>query len=201
MKKFLLLAASVLLFGASASPVQAFFYCGPLFCAPCVYYQTCVVASYRPEWRAEYVPITVPTVSYRPVYSDVKVQVMVPRWYDAKQAVCSYVPVPREVEQLVTTCNWVPASWTDPCTGCSWTYYQPQPVVNKVKCTVWDWQAVWSEVAVKRCQMVPEERTQRVCNWVPEYGQRQSWTVRWNCVMVPCQTTVCVPYYAANWGW
>ena len=159
----------------------------------CQAFETRVVVCYRPEWRAEKVPCVVQKVSYRAETTNVRVTVMAPKMFEERVRTCYYVPTPKVVERPVATCIPVPMVWTDPCTGCCWVSYCPQWVTTSVKCTVYDYRMQTRDETVRVCRLVPEERIVPQTRWIPQVTQEQSWTVRQYCVMVPYQTTVCVP--------
>lgn len=199
MKTILSVFAALLISVVAASDVSAYGCCyfGPPCCAPvcCVSYQYQVVTTCRPEWRAEKVPCTIQKVSYREQVEKVNVTVQVPVMVDEKVRTCFYVPVTKVIERPVTTCVLEPMTMVDPCTGCCWTVCCPKYVTTMVKCQVCEYVMQTRDDVVKVCRMVPEQRVveRRYC--VPVVTQEQSWTVQYHCVMVPCQTTVCVPVY------
>ncbi len=201
MRFTLAISAALCLWGSIVGPAQAFG-CGPwiYYCPPTcwVTYQYQTVMSYRPEWRAEKVPCVVQKVSYRQETTKVPVTVYVPKMFDEKVRTSFYVPTPKIVERPVTTCVMVPMVSVDPCWGCSYVTCCPQWVTQTVKCTVYDYKLQTRDDVVKVCRMVPEQRMVDQVRWIPQVTQEQSWTVRYTCVMVPCQTTVCVPVY--TWG-
>ena len=191
--------AAIFLFGSVNDSARAqcyapwaCYYCQPVCC---VTYQYQTVTSYRPEWRAEKVPCVVQRVSYRQEITKVPVTVYVPTMFDEKVRTSFYVPIPTIVERPVTTCVMVPMVTVDPCTGCCFATWCPQTVTQMVKYTTCDYQLRTREDMVKVCKMVPEARVVDQVSWSPVVTQEQSWTVRYTCVMVPCQTTVCVPVY------
>jgi hypothetical protein len=91
----------------------------------------------------------------------------------------------------------VPFESKDPCTGCTYTCYKPEPVHQKVQCTVWDCRAESREVICKACKCEPQVREMKRQVVIPECRPETVETVRRFCVMVPYQTTVkvaiCVP--------
>jgi hypothetical protein len=198
MRYALAIGAALLLLGSVNGSAHAFG-CEPwaCYCPPvcCVTYQYQTVTSYRQEWRAEKVPCVVQKVSYRQETTYVPVTVYVPKMFDEKVRTSYYVATPKIVERPVTTCVLVPMVSVDPCTGCCYVTCCPQWVTHAEKCTVYDYQLQTRDDVVKVCRRVPEQRVvEQVC-WIPQMTQEQSWTVRYTCVMVPCQTTVCVPVY------
>jgi hypothetical protein len=153
------------------------------------------VVCHRPEWREEKVPCVVRTVHWRREVTPVKTQVMVPKLVDQVVRTAYYTPVPREVEREVTRCVLVPVVITDPCTGCSFTTCCPQWIRERVRCVEYDVRKDERDVNVKVCKWFPEDRVFDQVRFIPEVRETQSWTVRRYCVMVPHQTTVCVPVY------
>lgn len=198
MRIILAIGAAMLLWGSTIGPAHAQG-CGPwAYCCPpvcCVTYQYQTVTSCRPEWRAEQVPCVVQKVSYRQETTKVNVTVYVPKMFDQQVRTSFYVAVPKVVELPVTTCVLVPMVSVDPCTGCCYVTYCPQAVTQAVKCTVYDYQLQTRDEVVKVCRMVPEQRVVEQVRCIPQVTQEKSWTVCYTCVMVPCQTTVCVPVY------
>lgn len=191
MKK-LLAACMVLVLWSAGSSAHAFCY---LPCMPvcCVQYEMRPVVCYRPEWRAEQVPCVVERVNYRAEVSRVNVRVMAPRMFDEQVRTSCYVPTPRVVERMVAQCVAVPVMAIDPCTCCPYVTYTMQLVNYPVRCVEYDFRLVERVENVRVCRYVPEDRVVEQVRWVPEVSQVQSWTVRYNCVMVPYQTMVCVP--------
>jgi hypothetical protein len=206
MKHTISFGLALLVLGLASSGANAYW---PVYyppgdcCAPtcCVSYQTCVVTTYRPEWREEKVPIVVQKVNYRQEVVKVKVIVGVPQEFAQKVTSCYYVPVPKVVVQDVWDCTWVPVTLCDPCTGCPYVSCCPQWVTRKVAYTVCDYQLRSREDVVKVVCMVPQERIVDQARLVPVVTQEQAVTVRRYCVMVPCQTTVTIPVVSFCCPW
>jgi hypothetical protein len=199
MRYALTIGLAILLWGSVNGPAHAFgcVPCFYYFCPPvcCVTYQYQTTTSYRPEWRAEQVPCVVQKVSYRQETTKVPVTVYVPKMFDEKVKISYYEATPKIVEQPVTTCVMVPAMSFDPCTGCCYATWCPQWVTHTVRCTAYDYKLKTRDDVVKVCRMVPEPHVVDQVRWISEVTQEPSTTVRYSCVMVPCQTTVCVPIY------
>jgi hypothetical protein len=161
----------------------------------CVAYEMRPVICYRPEWREEKVPCVVERVNWRSEVTRVNVNVPVLREFDERVRTSYYVPVPREVEREVPRCVMVPVMMFDPCTCCCFVTYHPQWVMERVRCVEYDYRREERDVNVRVCRWVLEPRVVDQVRWIPEVTREQSWTVHRYCVMVPYQTTVCVPVF------
>lgn len=145
------------------------------------------------EWRTRDVAHAVMKPVYREVVKKVDRDVVVPEWRDEHRDCVNYVLKPREVLRDHVTCMLVPATAIDPCTGCEYKTYKPQPMVQKVKCTVYDCVPETTRVPVKVCHYRTEKRSfeykETHCDWVQEMQTKKEWY----CVPVTYTTTVKVP--------
>lgn len=174
----------------------------PTIPAPCppgytVRYEQRIVTGTRPEWKSEKVEITAPKVTYKEEVTQVKAIVMVPKIVDSTQLRTEHVPVPRQVERVVTTCRTVPYLTTCPCTGCPTIGCQIVPETHKLSTTVLDYQPRVHNVPIKVTRVVPEERLVPQTQMVPVVTQEKTWTIRNVQTMVPYQQTITVPVYTA----
>ena len=147
------------------------------------------------EWRTRDVAHEVLKPVYREEVKKIERDVVVPEWKDELRDWIHCVLKPREVLKDYVTCMLVPVTVVDPCTGCPYTTCKPQPMVQKVKCTVWDCVPETTKVAVKVCHYRTEKRTfeytELHCDWKKEMQTRKEWY----CVPVAYTTTVKVPVY------
>jgi hypothetical protein len=199
MKSLFGISVTFLLWATTSSSAYAFgcapwvyYYCPPTYC---VSYQWQPSVSYRPEWKAEQVPCIVQKVSYRQEITKVNVTNYVPQMFDQKVRTSYYVAIPTVVERPVTTCVMVPIMAVDPCSGCCFVSCCPQWVTSIVKCTAYSYQLQSRDDVVKVCKWVPTPAVIDQVRYIPVVTQEPSWTVRYSCVMVPCQTMICVPVY------
>src|SRR5258708_33045801 len=88
-----------------------------------------------------------------------------------------YTQVTREIEREVARCRGVQVTMTDPCTGCCYTVCRLQPVVEKVKCVVYDCVPSQVEQTVRVCNYKPVERTyetnRMVCDRAPKKAEQR----------------------------
>lgn len=196
MRMALCACVALLSWGLTATSADAFYgYGWP--CAPMGYwsYTTQVVTCYKSQWTEVKVPIMIQKVSYKQEVDKIKVQVPVPKFFDQKVSTSFYVPVPKVVEREYTTCVMVPVPVFDPCSCCCYMTYQPTYSTQKVKCVVYDYKLESREDTVKVCKMVLEDRVIDQVRCIPVVTQEPSFVIRYNCTLVPYQTTVCVPVW------
>jgi hypothetical protein len=195
MNKLFKLVALALGFGSSTTILQAQgFPC-------CVTYQTCVVTTYRPEWREDKVACVVDKWTSRVVVDRMNVKVLVPHWVDEKRVVVSCYYEPKLVESAVVRCCWVPVWYFDPCTCCPYVCWRPQTYVQRVASTIYVAKSVQTVVPVKECRMVLEDRPVETRRVVWENHPQRVISVRRTCVMVPQSMTVTVPVYVPCCFW
>jgi hypothetical protein len=147
------------------------------------------------EWRTRDVAHEVLKPVYREEVKKVERDVVVPEWVDEPRDCTNYVLKPREVTKDVVNYFLVPTTLVDPCTGCAYTACKPTPVVQKVKCIVYDSVPQTTRVMVKVCRYRTEKRSfehkEIHCDWKKEVVAKKEWY----CVPVTVTTTVKVPVY------
>jgi hypothetical protein len=197
MRSALVACTIFLLWGLSSSSAQAYY---PGFCVPyMVAYEMRPVICYRTEWREEKVPCVTYTVNYRKEVKQVPTTVWVPKMFNENVRTSYYVPVPKVVERQVPRCVMVAMPVFDPCTGCCFAYCCPQWVVERVRCTVYDYRKEERNHVVQVCRLVEQKTVVEQVRWIPEVTEQKSWTVHRYCVAVPYQTMVCVPVCVPCW--
>jgi hypothetical protein len=95
----------------------------------------------------------------RPFTEKQKRTVMVPYTETEKRKVTVMTRVAREVVRDVCVCQRVPVTCVDPCTGCTYTTWQAQQVVQKVKGTVWDCVPAERDIVVNVCKYREQQET------------------------------------------
>jgi hypothetical protein len=152
---------------------------------------TCVTS----QWRVKQVPCEVMRPVWRVESRVVTCDVPVPEWKDSVQTVCGYRYQPRQVVRDQVRFVLVPCTSVDPCTGCAYTTCKPQPVCEKVSCTVWDCVPELKQVPCKVCVYKTEKRQYRqsyyVCDWKKETVLRPTY----ECVPVQVTTMRKVPVW------
>lgn len=189
MKNACVMGAVALGLLVSAQPGEAGDCCAPTTVAWVEQTVTCL----RPEWREREVTCVVNRVVLREVVVPVKRVVMVPEFKDVTKTIVVAKLVAREVERDVVSCRMVPASVTDPCTGCVVTVCKPETVVYRVKCTVMECVPEQRDVVVRICCPKPVEQIVQCCKLVCELKPETVTRRECYCVLVPHQVTVRVP--------
>jgi hypothetical protein len=147
------------------------------------------------DWRTRDVSQEILKPVYREEVKSVVREVVVPEWVDEPRDCLNYVLKPREIVKDVVNYMLVPTTVVDPCTGCAHTTCKLTPVVQKVRCTVYDTVPQTTRVMIKVCRYRTEKRNfehrEIHCDWRKDTVTRKEWY----CVPVSVTTTVKVPVY------
>ncbi|MCI0457998.1 MAG: hypothetical protein L0Z62_13625 [Gemmataceae bacterium] len=208
MKKLALASLAVVVLGLLAEESQAFGRrrqshggdCAPAYapsCAPApamtVVWVDREITAYKPVYKPYQVKETVYRMHTIPEKVPYKYSTWVPKWDKKPQTITVCTLKPHVVERDVVSCQYVPVTCCDPCTGCCRTICVPQTVCHKVKVTVYQPHYDKKEIMVDVCtyqEKVHEGTYERVrCEWKPHVVER----TYHRCEYEPYKTTIRVP--------